>query len=1146
MRFSELSLERYGRFQDCTLRFAARQPDLHVVYGENEAGKSTTLAAVSDLLFGFPRRSPYNFRFDYGLLRVGAVLEGASGSLVCRRRKGDAHSLVDGADRPMDDAPLRALLHGQERDAFRLGFSLNQARLREGGEAMVQAKNDLGQALFAAGSGLTHVAAALAALEAEAKQIWAKGASTRVYNVAKGQFDLAQRRLKELELKPRAWLDAQALLRRTEAVLAELEAKRATLSGERRRLERLRRIGPDVRRREAVLDELARHSSELWLSATADAATAAALAALEEAARDEAAATSLLNELDTRLAELTPDAAVLAAAEAIDALSARRGAEEKGTVDLARLRGELGEKRAREARLQAELGTRTPVPRLLVARLRELAGRHGANASALVETQGACAELQRQAEPLRAAVADAAVAEGLAELVAAVEAARALGEDIDARCVAAARALERLEGAREAKLTRLAPWRGEARALAALPVLDAAEVETSELALRRAREAAETAGAEVRLASEALEVLAAERRALAEGGQGVPAERVAEARAARDQRWAELRRHLLGDAPVADPHGAAAAFAQAVAEADQIADRRFALAEASGRLSALDDRARELSLAGRQAQVRAERAEAERMAAGERWGDRLAAAGLPGLEPAALRAWMEMRREALAADEEAGRAREALDLDRRRRAQAHARLASLLAADVATAPDEALGPILARAVRLRADGEAINRRFTERKAELRGLEDHLAERTRSQARLEADGATIRSDWARETEAAGLDLPIAGADARLAVLDELRTLADEAESLDRRISGIERDSRGFAEDVARTADGLGEPAEPDPARRLEGVRVRLAHARSIADARRELETTHRLRRDAVQAAAARARAARDSLAPRAAELGLDRIEDLPEALDASRQARRLREELATLERRIGEAGDHYPLADLAAAVLAEDPDTLATRLAGLESQGAALDVEVSAAADAAGSARQAFAAMESGPAAAEAAADAAIARAEMDAQAEAYVLKRAQAVALRWAVDRYRERRQNPLLARASNLFRTLTLGRYLDLRIDLEAPAPRLQGLCEDGASLVAVEDMSEGTRDQLFLALRLAAVEQAIAAGVKLPFLADDLFVNFDDDRARAGLQVLAELARSTQVLVFTHHAHLVQIARDVAEIAPVSECCL
>ena len=87
---------------------------------------------------------------------------------------------------------------------------------------------------------------------------------------------------------------------------------------------------------------------------------------------------------------------------------------------------------------------------------------------------------------------------------------------------------------------------------------------------------------------------------------------------------------------------------------------------------------------------------------------------------------------------------------------------------------------------------------------------------------------------------------------------------------------------------------------------------------------------------------------------------------------------------------------------------------------------------------------------------------------------------------------------------------------------------------------------MSEGTTDQLFLALRLAAVEQSVAAGVHLPFLADDLFFNFDDDRSEASFRVLAELARSTQALFFTHHPHLPSTARSVVGADNHSECTL
>ena len=79
---------------------------------------------------------------------------------------------------------------------------------------------------------------------------------------------------------------------------------------------------------------------------------------------------------------------------------------------------------------------------------------------------------------------------------------------------------------------------------------------------------------------------------------------------------------------------------------------------------------------------------------------------------------------------------------------------------------------------------------------------------------------------------------------------------------------------------------------------------------------------------------------------------------------------------------------------------------------------------------------------------------------------------------------------------------------------------------------------MSEGTVDQLYLSLRLAAVENIVAGGLKMPFLADDLFINYDDDRSRAGFEALGELARHTQVIFFTHHEHLMDVAQ--AALAP------
>ena len=81
---------------------------------------------------------------------------------------------------------------------------------------------------------------------------------------------------------------------------------------------------------------------------------------------------------------------------------------------------------------------------------------------------------------------------------------------------------------------------------------------------------------------------------------------------------------------------------------------------------------------------------------------------------------------------------------------------------------------------------------------------------------------------------------------------------------------------------------------------------------------------------------------------------------------------------------------------------------------------------------------------------------------------------------------------------------------------------------------VVAVPGLSTGTEDQLFLALRIAAVENYLASAVALPFVADDLFINFDPERSAAGFEVLGQLAERTQVLFYTHHPHLVDVARE------------
>jgi uncharacterized protein YhaN len=71
---------------------------------------------------------------------------------------------------------------------------------------------------------------------------------------------------------------------------------------------------------------------------------------------------------------------------------------------------------------------------------------------------------------------------------------------------------------------------------------------------------------------------------------------------------------------------------------------------------------------------------------------------------------------------------------------------------------------------------------------------------------------------------------------------------------------------------------------------------------------------------------------------------------------------------------------------------------------------------------------------------------------------------------------------------------------------------------------------MSSGSRDQLFLALRLATLVWRAEGGEPMPLILDDILINFDDTRSRATLELLTEISATTQVILFTHHRRIIE----------------
>jgi len=147
------------------------------------------------------------------------------------------------------------------------------------------------------------------------------------------------------------------------------------------------------------------------------------------------------------------------------------------------------------------------------------------------------------------------------------------------------------------------------------------------------------------------------------------------------------------------------------------------------------------------------------------------------------------------------------------------------------------------------------------------------------------------------------------------------------------------------------------------------------------------------------------------------------------------------------------------------------------------------------------------------------------------EVEQYVRLKTASFVLRKAVERYRSRNQGPVLDAASRLFAQFTRENFVSLRVEDEDGASALVGVRPTG-KIVPLAGMSDGTLDQLYLALRIASLEHYFAAHEPVPFIVDDVLLNFDDERAAAALTALNAVSGKTQIIFFTHHRRLVELA--------------
>jgi uncharacterized protein YhaN len=1162
LRLLELHLKAFGPFTDRRLDLSGGEQGLQLIFGPNEAGKSSALRALKALLYGFPVRSGDDFLHPYDQLRVGARLRFKDGAeLELLRRKGKKSTLLaaDGETpiNGVDGLRLDRCLQGIDEALFSSLFGLGHDGLVAGGRELLAQKGDVGQALFAAGLGTRNLRQVLEGLDAEAEALFLpRGFKPRI-NQGIAEHRDSKRALAELSLSGREWEGKRQELEKKRADSAGLEGELAVRKTERNRLQRIRRVQARLGERRDLLSRREELGEVIALPPEFGESRRQTGEALRAAVDAGARAAAQLAEVRQEAAALTLSRTVLDQAETVERLHQGVALYTKGIADRSRLLGEHGELLATAERLLDDLrpgltvaeaeALRPALDRWL--RIQELGNQRQALWNGRSQAESEAAEAERALAAADGAVAALPAPREASALRRRLAAARKTG-DLDRTLAEAAEALDREEEQLRLDLGRLGLWRGTPEALEALPV-------PGEETLRRFAEEFEASAGSRRALAQQLGTLSAE---LAEGERrldeirragAVPTEEeMNAARARRDSGWDLVRRAWLeGEAVAADP----AAYERSVGEADDLADR---LRREAGRV---EEQAQLLARRDQQRRAAAELAAAEARAAAE--AGALAAAwqalwqpcGIAPLPPREMHPAWTHRQEKLRARAEALRV-ERRRIEGLRAIRAEHRLAILRELESAgggpALEGEILEPLLAEGEeRVRAlEGEAAERvRVT---AARRDAEVRVAEAREAEAAALAVLERWQADWGEAIQGLGLDREARPAEA-VRVVETLRAAfagLGDAAKLARRISGIERDLETFRASVR----ALALQVEPDLADRpAEQAAVQLqAHwtdARRRSDLRQELDRQTAKLAEEVRAAETARQTLEGRLARLVLEAGCADASGLEEAERRSAQLAEVLDDLAHTERQLLADGEGLTLAELEAEAGGIEADALPGRIEQLDGEIEDLEARSRELREELGQGqeelRQRTGEKAGGGAAREAERSQEI-LAGLKENVRRYTRVRLAGIVLRREIERYRAENQDPLLSRAAEHFATLTLERYSALRSDFDdRDEPVLVGVRRDGRR-VRVEGMSDGTRDQLYLALRLATLERYLdpaghSSGTggsghpePLPFVVDDILVNFDDERSAATLKVLAELSRKTQVILFTHHAHL----RDLA----------
>ena len=1154
MRLCRIDLLAFGPFSDLSLDLSGGREGVHIIYGPNEAGKSSALRALSNLLYGIPRDTLDNFLHPNAELRLGARLRRSDEKeLRFFRRKGNKNTLLDTGGKPLDDRALEPFLGSVPLEIFKTMFGISHTELVQGGNEIVAGGGDLGEALFSASMGGARLRRILEELDSEADQLFRPRGQNQTVNATVRNYLELSKRIKELSLSSSDWKHHS---KAWEKALAEKKDLETRLNADRVELERLRRLEavlPIVAERKEWLARVEAMGEVTLLDEDFPQRRRETFRELERAERAADQTGKEIRDLEERMAGLDVSEDLHALEKVITELHQDLGKYLQAKRDLPDVRSSMEQQWKEALSILEDLHPGAEPDeaeklRLTVAqrvKITDMAGKYQtlvqkkeAAEKNLTEHKRDLKEAGRRLEALPRSI-------DTATLVSTIRPARAEGP-LDREFETAVTECERLAEQVSLELKRLKLWAGEPEQLEALAVpapetIDRFDENFSDVN-KRFEHVEERLGEAAQSRSETLRRI--EESVLS--GDVPTEEDLNKARQHRDALWARVReawRAGPGDpgAVTADGSktGLPSAYEQSVAEADAIADR---LRREADRVHLHARLTSDLNSGERlMDELHAEKKKwsATRDALQKEWNGCWQDLGKEPLSPREMRRWLQIHQEFLRKTESLRQSRARVQNLRNRISRHISAVSNALKREGKPVPVEVtrLDALLEYAEKLLENAAEMERERKTLRERMTKSGISVESALNEQQQVVENLDSWNREWRAVLEDAGLQTGMSPKEANM-VVESIRKLQENVklshssrERVEKMTDYVQRFDKRVREMAGRwTPDLTDAPTEQV----VSELNARLSRSQKNAASLEQISRQFKEKRKTFEALLHQMAEHKSAIHEMCTSAGADSPEDLETAENRSTKAREQKQRLNELEEQLRTHSRGATVADLLTEVEQTDTDAIPVLIRNAEERVNEKEQRIGELSENIISERLALDRMDGRGDAAETWENAQALLAEVRDAAEQYARVRLAAAILRRELEFYRKKSQGPLFARSSELFKVLTLGSFEGLSTDYDRKdTPIIVGVRPNGER-VRVNGMSAGSCDQLYLALRLAGIEQHVEANEPIPFIVDDALINFDDKRAGAALDLLATLSEKTQVVFFTHHTHLLELARQ------------